>query len=181
MNLTRLALALLCASILGIAAATTVRWWETRGDAPDRPLAAAISEVREAGTPPTIPIDRAGAAGVVNRWDARRARAWSAGDTAALAALYTPGSAAGRHDVEMLSAWIDRGVRVRDLRVQLIEVDVRARSRERLVLRVTDRVAGGRVTGAGPAVHLPQDRPSQRTLELERPDGEGPWLVVSVR
>jgi hypothetical protein len=50
---------------------------------------------------------------------------------------------------------------------------------DRLVLVVTDRVAGGRAVGGGTDVPLPGDRPTTRTVALVRSAGQ--WRVAEVR
>lgn len=116
---------------------------------------------------------------VLHRWDARRAQAWAHGDLRDLRALYSSGSAAGRHDVAMLRAWADRGLRVRGLRVQLLAVRVLDRAPDRLLLRVTDRVVDGRAGAPGRGwVPLPGDRPTTRRVRLQRTDGR--WRVAAV-
>ena len=116
-------------------------------------------------------------ADVLHAWDERRAAAWEHGDAAGLRSLYTDGSVAGRRDVAMLRAWSGRGLRVGGLRTQLLRVDARARTPYRLVLGVTDRVAGG-VAVPG-RVALPRDRPTRHVVTLRRVAGE--WRVSSVR
>jgi hypothetical protein len=116
-------------------------------------------------------------ADLLHAWDDRRAAAWASGDASALRALYTPGSAAGRHDVAMLRAWTARGLRVDGLRMQLIEVDVRRRTPQRLVLAVTDRLAGGVAEPGGLA--LPRDRASRHVVTMRWVEGE--WLVSRAR
>lgn len=114
---------------------------------------------------------------VLHAWDDRRAAAWAAADPAALAGLYTPGSAAGTRDVAMLRAWSARGLRVEGLRMQLLAVDVRRRTPERLVLAVTDRLVGAVAEPGG--LPLPRDRASRHVVTMRWVEGE--WRVSSVR
>ncbi len=111
-------------------------------------------------------------------WDERRSAAWAAADTTALADLYTQGSPAGRVDLAMLEVWSRRGWRVEGLRMQLLAVRVRQRSSDHLVLRVTDRLAGGVAVGPGPRIPLPRDAATVRTISLRRIAGE--WRVAAV-
>jgi hypothetical protein len=115
---------------------------------------------------------------VLRSWDVRRAEAWAEGDAAALAALYTRDSLAGRRDVAMLRAWTARGLVVRGLRTQLLAVDEQAQSRSAWSLRVTDRLVGGVATGRGVRRPLPRDQPTTRTVRLRWVDGA--WLVAWV-
>ncbi len=114
-------------------------------------------------------------ADILHAWDGRRAEAWAAGDVAGLRSLYTTGSVAGHRDAARLRAWSERGLRVRGLRMQLLRVDVRARTPRRLVLDVIDRVAGG-VAVPG-RVALPRDAATRHLVTLRRVAGE--WLVSS--
>lgn len=107
------------------------------------------------------------AASVVHDWDDRRAAAWTAGDMAALRALYVPGSAAGRADARLLRVWRHEGRRPERLEMQLQCVAVRRAERRGLVVVVTDRVVG---VGA--------DRPSTWRLRLVVRGGE--WRMVQV-
>ena len=124
---------------------------------------------------------RPGAVGlaVLRAWDERRAAAWSRGDPAALRALYAAGSVAGRRDVAMLRAWSARGLRVRDMRMQVLALHVVRHRPDRLVLGVTDRLARADAVGPGVRHDLPRDAPSSHTVELVRVAGE--WRVAAVR
>ena len=141
----------------------------------ERPMAPPAA----APVPPPVPARSAVvAADLLRGWDERRARAWASGDVEALRSLYTPGSVAGRVGRRMLREWLARGLRVRGLRMQLVAVRVRESARDRAVLLVIDRLAGGVAVGRGVRVALPRDRLSRRTVTLRRVAGE--WLVDSV-
>jgi len=118
-------------------------------------------------------------AAVLARWDERRAAAWSSGDAGALAALYAPGSRSGAADVRLLRAYARRGLRVEGLATQVLGIRVVERSTRRLVLVVTDRVAGGTAVGGGASVALPADRASTRRVVLVRQQGR--WMVAEAR
>ena len=143
------------------------------GGAPERPSPVA-SPALTSGVG-----DEQRALGVLREWDARRSRAWAAGDRAALADLYVVGSAAGRRDRRMLAAWTQRGLRVRGLRTQLLAVHVRREGPRRLVLRVSDRVVGGVATGRGRRLLLPRDSVTRHVVGLRLVSGE--WRVDEVR
>jgi len=163
---------------LAVAAGVAVRG----PDGPDGPVAA------RGGSGPPAAVAAAAAArasaevralAVLHRWDRARARAWARGDPVALARLYVPGSRAGRRDVAMLRTWSRRGLRVAGLRMQVLAAALVARDRGRLVLVVTDRLAGG-AARAGPVRRaLPRDRPSTRRLVFRRVAGR--WLLSSVQ
>ena len=105
---------------------------------------------------------------------------WATGDVQALADLYTARSAAGRADVELLTAYLHRGLRVTGLRMQVFAVRVLGHQRRRWLLLVTDRLARAVAVGAGGAVTLPRDTAAARVIDLVRgPDGH--WRVAAVR
>lgn len=131
--------------------------------------AATAEEATESPTP----------AAVLAAWDAERAEAWATGDTEALADLYVPGSRAGRADVRLLGAYLERGVTVRGLQTQVLALDVQAAGEHHLDLVVTDRLVGGEAVGEGEPRALPRDRPSTRRITMQRVDGR--WLVDVVR
>ncbi|WP_341229482.1 hypothetical protein [Nocardioides salarius] len=140
-----------------------------------------------AGPQPVAPgaagsTERAGerrARAVLAAWDESRAAAWRRGDRAGLADLYTAGSLAGARDLRMLHAWLERGLRVRGMGVEVLALEVLREGPRRLVLRVTDRLAGTVAVGSGVRRVLPRDRPTTRALVLRRGD-EG-WRMASVR
>jgi hypothetical protein len=116
---------------------------------------------------------------VLGEWDRARARAFAAGDVAALRSLYVAGSRAGTSDVRLLRDYLRRGLRVEQMRMQLLEVEVLDHSPDRLRVRVTDRLAGAVVVGPGLRRRLPRDRASTRVVELRRGAGER-WRVREV-
>jgi hypothetical protein len=119
-----------------------------------------------------------GASAVLHDWDDRRAAAWSAGDVGALRSLYVARSPAGRADVAMLRAWRDRDLRIEGMRMQLLDLDVRRASADRLDLVVTDRLTGAVGVGPGVRLPLPQDRISSRRLVMV--ERQGVWRVAEV-
>lgn len=127
--------------------------------------------------PPPAAAHGTGPAGVLAGWDRRRAAAWAAGDVARLRGLYVDRSRAGAADVRLLRSYVARGLRVEGLASQVLRLEVVDRGPRRLVLRVADRVVGGRAVGAGadPRV-LPVGRPVERRVVLARVAGE--WRVV---
>ncbi len=109
---------------------------------------------------------------VLRRWDAHRQRAWADGDPTALIRLYLPGSTAGERDVAMLRAWLAADVAPPRWQTQMLDLRVRKRFHDRLVLRVTDRVVA---TSDG--VALASDAVSTRRLDLRLVDGR--WRLAS--
>jgi hypothetical protein len=118
------------------------------------------------------------AASLLRAWDHRRSVAWSRGDVAGLADLYTRGSRAGRHDRAMLAAYVDRGLRVAGLHTQVLAVSLRSWGPGRFTMEVTDRVVGVHAVGHGVQIPLPRDHPSTRVLTLRRVSGS--WRVAEV-
>jgi hypothetical protein len=168
----RLLVVVVAGVVCGLVLAGLLRW------ADDAPGPAAQAPPPSAPVAPTRPAPEGQAREVLRTWDAARAAAWRRGDTGALAALYTPGSAAGERDVAMLRAWNQRGRRVTAMTTQVLDVRVLEREPGRLVLRVTDRLV--RVETGD--VVLPTDRPSTHHLALRRDPGDprGGWRVAWV-
>src|SRR5688500_15295196 len=90
-------------------------------------------------------------------WQARTLSAERALTVAALRALYARRSSAGRRDVRLLRRYAARGLRVSGLETQLLAVRVTDGSDRtgRLVLKVTDRVAGAVAVRGSTRVPLP--------------------------
>lgn len=164
-RLLTLLVALLCA-LAGCARAPEPRVADTPAASPP------VEPVGSAAVPPS-------AADLLRTWDAARARAWARGDPRRLTRLYAPGSTAGARELAMLRAWTARGLRVRDLRTQLLSVREVARTSTTWALWVTDRLVGGVVTGPGTRRPLPRDGPSTRTVLLRLVHGS--WRVAAVR
>lgn len=118
------------------------------------------------------------AAAMLRAWDRARAEAWASGSVGALRRLYV--GAAGAPDVRLLRAYLERDLRVRDLQVQVLALEVLHRGPGEWRLRVTDRLAGGTVVGVdGAREQLPRDRATTRALALRRVDGR--WRMAAVR
>lgn len=115
---------------------------------------------------------------MLRAWDVRRAEAWSRGDVAALRGLYVAGSRAGRRDARALAAYVDRGLTVRSMRMQLLSTQVLLDQPQLIRIRVTDRLAGATAAGGGAAVRLPAARASIRTMTLLLDSGV--WRMEAV-
>lgn len=160
-----------------------VRWRADPGAGVVAP--AAVGRVVAPG-PASSPLTRALA--LLRRWDADRAAAYVSGDAVALRGLYTPRSRAAAGDLALLASYVERGLRVRDLRTQVLAARLLASGPRRVVVRVVDRVAGGvvepQVAGrlADPTWARPVPTGPARTREvtLVRPTG-GAWRVAGVR
>lgn len=112
-------------------------------------------------------------------WDARRADAYATGSSEALRDLYVVGSAAGAADLRLLERYRSRGVRVTDLRMQVLDLAVTERLPDRWTLRVTDRLAGAVAVHATQRTPLPRDTSSTHLVTLLR-GGDGRWRVSAV-
>lgn len=112
-------------------------------------------------------------------WDARRADAYATGSSEALRDLYVVGSAAGAADLRLLARYRSRGVRITDLRMQVLDLAVTERRPDRWTLRVTDRLAGAVAVHAAQRTPLPRDTSSTHLVTLLR-GGDGRWRVSAV-
>ena len=112
---------------------------------------------------------------VLHHWDRRRARAWQEGSVRRLRALYVPGSEAGRTDRAMLLAYRERGLRVEDMRRQVLGIEVVGSGRRALTVDVTDRLANAVAVGHGTRTRLPRGTLATRTLTF-RLTGDG-WVL----
>ena len=148
-----------------VALAAAVGLLVPRSGPPPRPASVAVDG-------PTVE-----AAAVLRAWDADRAEAWARGSVAALRRLYVEG--AGERDAALLRDYFRRGLTVRDLRVQVLALEVLRHRPGEWLLRVTDRVAAGVVTSRdGTQQPLPRDRATTRDVLLVRRDAG--WRVAEV-
>lgn len=129
--------------------------------------------------PTTTVTEAVASLSVLRDWDRARAGAWARGDVAGLRRIYLPGSAAGTRDVAMLRRWSGRGLRVRRMTMQVLSVQLRLRSPRRIVLDVTDRLAGAvavPVQGGGSRM-LPSDGLTTRRLAFRLTEGR--WVLAA--
>jgi len=115
---------------------------------------------------------------VLRAWDEGRSRAWAEGDVAALARLYVRGSTAGHRDCALLRAYLQRGVTVPELRMQILRSAVLVDRPRRVVIRLTERLSSRGARVGTDSVLLPRDRADTRIVELRRV--QGTWRVVRV-
>ena len=114
---------------------------------------------------------------ILRHWDARRNTAWAAGDLAGLRRLYLPGSAAGAYDVWCLQQYVDRGLVVDDMRIQVLSAELKSWAPRRLTVVVTDRLAASEAVDPTGGRHpLPRDLASTTSVTLVR--DRGGWLVA---
>lgn len=175
--LLALALAGACAVVAGVA-------WQVGGSSGSGGQSSprgqpAVTAAAAGATAAPVRLVEGPAVAVLADWDRRRAAAYSAGDPVRLRGLYLPSSRAGAADVTVLRRYAARGLRVRRLRTQVLEAEVLGRRPGRLVLRVTERLAGAVAVGRGVRVRLPEDRASRHTVTLVRRAGR--WVVARTR
>jgi len=136
------------------------------------------SPSRPADTAETAQVASATAVDVLRGWDLSRARAYADGDAAALRSLYVAGSVAGTRDAQLLRSYAGRGLRVEEMKMQILAVDVLAHSQGRWRLRVTDRLHAAVAVGDDGRIALPRDEASTRVVTMVL--RAGIWKVASV-
>jgi hypothetical protein len=110
--------------------------------------------------------------------DAVRARAFVAGDEDRLGDVYADERAA-RADIDVLRSYRERGLRLEGMLLVRESCHVTAHSRQRVTLEVVDRLGPTSVrTEDGRRQDLPRDRPTRRTVVLERVGDV--WRVAAV-
>jgi hypothetical protein len=123
---------------------------------------------------------QSGPLAVLHDWDARRAAAWADSDPRALARLYTARSTAGAADVALLQRYADRGLRVRRMRMQVLDARVLVLRPRALTLEVVDRLSAATVETGGTSRRLPADQATTHRLELRLVGGRWRMDRVSV-
>ena len=116
---------------------------------------------------------------VLGGLDATRTRAFLVADPELLRDVYVNAAVAST-DVDVLREYRERGLRLEGMHMVREWCRVTDRSRRRLSLDVVDRLGPTSVrTADGHRTDLPRDRPTRRTVVLER-TGQA-WRVASVR
>lgn len=141
---------------------------DSDGSSPSRPAASAAA----------TPVASTPAVAVLRSWDLSRAHAYAEGDAESLRSLYVAGSVAGTTDVRLLRSYAGRGLRVKEMKMQILAVDVLAHSQGRWRLRVTDRLYAAAAVGDDARVALPRDQASTRVVTMLL--RAGAWKVASV-
>jgi hypothetical protein len=121
---------------------------------------------------------RARALAVLHDWDRRRAAAWATGNEVALTRLYTARSTAGSADAALLRRYLQRGVTVTGLRMQVLRAAVFVDRPRRVVVRVTERLTPRAARVGTRSVLLPRDSAETHVVELRRIAGS--WRVAAV-
>ncbi|HKE67964.1 MAG TPA: hypothetical protein VKB55_01850, partial [Nocardioidaceae bacterium] len=84
-----------------------------------------------------------------------------------------------RHDLAMLRAYAERGVRLTGVRLRTLDARLVGRVGSYVRLRVVDRLERPMAHGAGGAVRLPRDRATARVIVLR--DAADGWRIAAVR
>jgi hypothetical protein len=116
---------------------------------------------------------------VLDRLDRRRELAYASEDPTLLRAIYVSGSPVLRHDLAMLRAYAERGVRLTGVRLRILDARLLGRFGRCVRLRVVDRLERPMAHGAEGAVPLPRDRATSRVMVL-RGVASG-WRIAAVR
>lgn len=156
-----------------------VWWWPvcSRRAGRPRPAPSAPEATRKPDPPSGTSGSTHRAGAILRAWDAARAEAYAAGSAADLARLYE--GDAGAADVRLLRDYLDRGLRVDQMEVQVLGLEVLSSGAGECRLRVTDRLRRAVAVGAEHRTALPRDEPSTRVVRFVRRDGG--WLVADVR
>jgi hypothetical protein len=126
---------------------------------------------------------------VLSLLDARRERAWQLGRPELLRQVFTDGSSALRRDQRSLVAYLDRGLTVRGVSLELGSIVVKRRAIGRVRLLLVDRLKPVDVDGGrAQSVALPADRPTRHLIVLRHrsapPPGTWPtrdrWLIARI-
>lgn len=117
---------------------------------------------------------------VLHRLDARRSRAFARGEPALLDQVYVARSPELRRDRGLLRRYRERGLRVTGLRMGVGDLRLLERGDGYAVLRVRDRVSGGRVEDrSGGTRRLAGDAWSRHLIRLER--ARAGWRIAELR
>lgn len=149
----------------------------TTSPAAPRPIPA-VSPKQSSGTGASA-IEIARWRTVLDRLDAARARAFATPDLRLLDAVYERGSAPWRADRSLLATYRSRSTRVEGLRIAIESVEPVRRSSDGVVLRVTDRLTGGRLhLPDGTTTPLPPGPTTTRLITLTT-DGSR-WRITRI-
>ncbi|WP_134741543.1 hypothetical protein [Nocardioides sp. 503] len=128
--------------------------------------------------PPVAAVAQDSPVAVLQAWDERRATAWASGDVRALRRLYVAGSVAGRRDAAMLRRYVERGLTVPTLDVQVLSGRMLAQHPHRLTVEVTERLARASASDGARWWRLPRGGVTTRRVTLLLAGGE--WRVARV-
>jgi hypothetical protein len=116
---------------------------------------------------------------ILARLDQRRERAYAASDATRLREVYVRRSPVLRHDLSMLRAYRDRGVRLDGVRLRVLDVRLVDRAGPYARLRIVDRLDRATAYTSQGTVRLPRDRATARVVVLRA--GAGGWRIAAVR
>jgi len=116
---------------------------------------------------------------ILGRLDQRRERAYALRDPHRLRSVYVGGSAVLRHDLEMLAAYRERGVRLTGVRLRVLDARLTGRDGPYVRLRVVDRLDRPTAHTKQGSVEMPRDQATARVIVLrDLADG---WRIAAVR
>jgi hypothetical protein len=116
---------------------------------------------------------------VLARLDRLRSRAFQRLRPALLQRVYLSGSALLRRERAVLDDYRDRGVRLLGVRLRSTELRVVSFGRNRVTVRVVERLGPTRALVGSRRVRLPVDAPTSRVLRLMR--GGAGWRIAAAR
>ncbi len=116
---------------------------------------------------------------VLARLDRLRSRAFERLRPALLQRVYVSGSALLRRERAVLDDYRDRGVRLLGVRLRSTELRVVSFGRNRVTVRVVERLGPTRAVVGSRRVRLPVDAPTSRVLRLMR--GGAGWRIAAAR
>jgi hypothetical protein len=128
--------------------------------------------------PPVEAVAEESPVAVLQAWDERRAAAWATDDVGALRRLYVARSTAGERDVAMLRRYVERGLTVAALDVQVLSGEVLEQVPSRVTVEVTERLARASASDGERWWRLPRGGVSTRRVTLRLVRGE--WRVARV-
>jgi hypothetical protein len=118
-------------------------------------------------------------AAILDRLDNRRERAYALRDPSRLRSVYVTGSEVLRHDMAVLLAYRERGVRLTGVRLRVLDTRLVGRDGPYARLRVVDRLDRPTAHTLNGSVRMPRDRATDRLIVLR--DGAHGWRIAAVR
>lgn len=113
--------------------------------------------------------------------DGRRSTAFARGDAGMLRGVYANASTPLATDLATLRAYSRRGLRVRGLHLELVDVRERSRSPTKAVLRVTDRLDGYRIVKAGGRLVRREPGRGEVTWRMTLRRSHHGWRIDAIR
>ncbi|GAA0605725.1 protein kinase [Kribbella sandramycini] len=147
---------------------------------------AALSNPSRPSQTPTPPHSATRAAvdwlAVLQALDAQRAQAFASLDLESLDRIYMPNTQPWRSDRALLTTYRRKGIRIRNLQIQIDGNTVVRQSTTSVTLRTTDHLAQGQaITRTGATTKLPPGSPTTRLITLTLTPPPNPtWRIESI-